>query len=193
MASASPASRLLLAARWGDASLGLLSKAGAYVASAAILYILVAIVGEVAHRTIAGSSLAGVLETSEVALVFAAWMGAGFAQRTNAFVATGIVVDRLPRRAAAVCETIALIATAGFAAWVAWYTGERAVEAVEHNESRTGLIDIAVWPARVALAVAFLLLLLETLRLLIIHLATGFRADDGVPEDVDRTSGPEVL
>ena len=72
------------------------SKAGANLASLAIVLIMIVTVVDVVTRGVSARSVPGMIESAEIILVAAAVLGLGYAQRMKAHVSTSIFMDALP-------------------------------------------------------------------------------------------------
>lgn len=140
---------------------------GAFVGAAGILLITVATVADVVKRIVTGQSMAGVLETGEVVLVILVFLGLAAAQRERMHVASTILTSRVPPRFASLLRVVGLLAWTGLLVWMAVVCTGRAIESVAGGEYRFGLIQIPVWPARVAIALGVVLLLVAVLMTLV--------------------------
>lgn len=143
---------------------GLLSLAGANTGTFALFLIMITVVVDVLGRRLSDRSVPGMLESAEVILVLGAFFGLAYAQRTKGHVATSLVVELLPRRAAQWLQSFGLAVLTLYVGCAAALSGARAWDSFKAGEVRFGLIEIPQWPARAAIAAGFALLFLEVLR-----------------------------
>jgi TRAP-type C4-dicarboxylate transport system permease small subunit len=130
----------------------------AYFAIFCVFSIAVLTTADVSSRFILGKSLEGSVEVCEILMVFAAFLGLAWAEITNTHVKVDFLVLKFPTKArlildiGAKCLTaicLFLISYASFKITFAkYYSGEVAW---------AGTAQIALWPARLGLAVGFAL------------------------------------
>jgi TRAP-type C4-dicarboxylate transport system permease small subunit len=133
----------------------------AFIAVVCIAFVLVAVIADVTSRTFFGQSIGGVVEMAEVMMVIIVFLGLGYAERRGAHVSMTLLVRKLPSRAAAIVNAIAFVVVVAVLGWMMWVTGDRAIASVVAGEYRFGLVRVAVWPARIAIAVGLAVYLLE--------------------------------
>ena len=141
-----------------------LTSAGAIVAAIATLLLVIGITSEVIYRAINHRSISGLLEVSELVIVFAAFLGTASSQRARLHVSTGILTEQLPPRLAEMLRLIGLFAVLLLMVFLAWGSIEVAIQSVLTNEYRFGLIPIPLWPGRIAIVLGYGLLLLQIAR-----------------------------
>lgn len=139
----------------------LLSRALGVVAVLVIVFLMVATVADVARRTFAGHPIPGVTEAGEVVMVMAVFFGIAYTEFRGAHVRVTLVLEMLPPRVAAIINSAAMLLVLVLLAWMVWVTTGRAIEALEVNEVRFGLVKIPVWPGRIAIAVGLAAYFLE--------------------------------
>lgn len=149
--------------RTARAAVDRLSLVFSWISGGLTLVLLVMLVAEVAVRELVGRSLLGTIELSEVLLVLVVALGAAHAQRAGAHVSTDLVTSRFAPTTGAVIRVTGMVVAAGFLLWTAWASAERGWESFESGESRFGITDVPVWPARVVLPVGLALLALQCL------------------------------
>jgi TRAP-type C4-dicarboxylate transport system permease small subunit len=98
----------------------------------------------------------------EVGTATIALLGAAHAQREQVHVRVTILVRLFPVRAAAATQVLWLAIAALMIGWVAFQTSTNALDSLQTGEARLGG-EILIWPARMAIAVSFVVLLLELL------------------------------
>ncbi len=151
-------------ARWGPrAVVDAVSRAFSWISGALTLVLLLMLVAEVAVRELVGRSLLGTIELSEVLLVFIVALGTAHAQRTGAHVSTDLVTSRFPPVTGAAIRVTGMTIAAGFLLWTAWASAERGVASFRSGESRFGITEVPVWPARLVLPLGLALLAVQCL------------------------------
>ena len=126
-----------------------------------ILILMLPTVMDVSYRYILGSSLLGMIEYSEIGIVFVVYLGLANAMRNGAHIATPLVTSRLPERAALLARMLGQLVLWLLVAYATWRTALSAIDAAEIREFRLGLISVPTWQARIAVAIGFGLLLVE--------------------------------
>lgn len=140
-----------------------ISRTLGIIAVVVILVMMVATVADVSRRYFAGSPIPGVTEAGEVIMVLAVFLGIAYTESRGAHVRVTIVLEMLPPRVAAIINSLAMLLVLALLAWMVWVTTGRALEAIEVNEVRFGLVKIPVWPGRIAIAVGLAAYFLEAL------------------------------
>ncbi len=147
-----------------DTTTGLLSHAGANLATLALFLIMVTTTVDVVSRNFFDRSVPGIIESSEVILVAGAFLGLAYGQRTKSHVVTTVLIERVAPGPARVLRIIGLLLLALYIGFASAFSASRAYQSFVGGEVRFGLIEFPQWPARAAIAVGFFLLLLEILR-----------------------------
>lgn len=155
----------------------------AFLAVLCIVIMLVAIVADVTRRTLAGESVAGVVELGEVMMVAIVFLGLGFAERRGAHVSMTLLIRKLPTRPAAIVNGLGLLLVAFIIAWMVYVTGDRALDSLEAREYRFGLVRVPVYPARIAIAVGLAVYLLELVFRIIDDVRTALNPDEQAADD----------
>lgn len=132
----------------------------AALASFATIIIMVAIVVDVISRNAAGSSVPGLLEMSESALVATVFLGLAYAGATNAHVAVDLFTDAVPRPVARVLALAMWVLGILITAWFILGTVQRALASTRGNELRAGLMDWPLWPSRWLIVIGFIAFLI---------------------------------
>ena len=109
----------------------------------------------------------------ETVLVAAVFLGLAYTGATNGHIAVDLVTDRLPRRASRWVDAFGWSSTALILLWLAYATGARALESTEKNESRMGLVNWPLWPARWLIVVG----LVATLLVAVVNVARHLDVD----------------
>jgi TRAP-type C4-dicarboxylate transport system permease small subunit len=147
------------------------------VAAVTIVFMMVATVADVWMRYFTGSPIAGVTEVGEVLMVVSVFLGLALAEYRGAHVRVTIVLEKLPPRFAAIISSGCMLLVLVLLAWMVWVTAGRALDSIESNEFRFGLVQIPVWPGRVAIAVGLAAYFLEAVPRLIDTVRNAFARD----------------
>lgn len=131
------------------------------VAAFALMTILFLTVYDVALRTINGRGVAGVVEYSEVALIFIVLGGFALAERTKSHIRTGIVTSRLKPTPSRVVRIIGSGVAALLVLGIAYISLRDGLQSMEFREVRMGLAEVPVWPAKMFIPIAWLALSLQ--------------------------------
>lgn len=137
--------------------------ASSYVAAVAITWIMVSTTLDVASRYLRNRSIAGVLEIGEIMLVVAVFLGMAYAEHDGQHIRTDLLTRRLPVTLARRVRIVGLAVMAVFVAWLAWNTSFEAWHSFRTGEYRFGVIEVPVWPAKIAVTVGLALLTLQAL------------------------------
>lgn len=141
---------------------GRASRVLAGLAGVVVVLVMLATTTDVARRNVGSSSIGGLIEYTEVALVLLALLGLSQTQREDGHIGVHYVVDRLGGRAGEVLEGVGLAIMCLVLAYLTYATSLTAVESIVRQEVRIGHIPVPVWPARLVIPLAGLLTLLET-------------------------------
>lgn len=140
-----------------------ISRFLAIISALATLILMLLTVVDVFSRMGGGGSIPGLLELSEVALVFVVFCGIAFGQQHRTHVAVSLLTARLPENLGRVLVSIGLVVIMVIFVWATYATGVQAIESTMRQESRFGITAVPIWPSRILIPVGFGLLLLETL------------------------------
>ena len=158
-----------------------------------IVVMLLATVADVVRRYLWGTSIHGVTEMGEVAMVAIVFLGLGYAQSRDAHVSMTLVVRRMRPESAALVNGLGLLLVTAMVGWLLLVTSERAIASYQVSEYRFGLVQIPIWPARIAIAVGVTAYLLELLFALYddirVAQATGTRTQPGLIHRIPTTCG----
>ncbi|UOM36577.1 TRAP transporter small permease [Acuticoccus sp. I52.16.1] len=141
----------------------LLSAALTILSTLCVVAVVGLVVLDVAARNLAGASVPGVLEVTEVTLVAIVYLGLAMAQRRQEHVSLSMVVDRLGGRWQRGAHFIAILVCLGVTLWFACAAWDAALTAFARGEYRFGLVAVPIWPARFAIAIGLTVLILELL------------------------------
>lgn len=133
------------------------SAALGVVAAGSLVVLMVATVADVLVRWITRSSLPGMIEIAETALVASVFLGLAWTSIQGGHVAVTIVTDRMPPRLARAVSTLVWALSAGLLAWMSVALFVRAAQSTSASETRFGLVQWPIWPMRWIIAVGVVL------------------------------------
>ncbi|MFV0453019.1 MAG: TRAP transporter small permease [Propioniciclava sp.] len=151
----------------------------ATVSALAITVIMILTVADVVSRLAGGGSVPGLLELSEVALVFLVYCGIAYGQQKRTHVSVSLLTSRLPEKVGRTFVAVGLVVTLGILAWATYASGMQAIESVLRNEVRFGITKVPIWPARIMIPIGFFLTFGEML----IELFAVLRGEEKVHSD----------
>jgi TRAP-type C4-dicarboxylate transport system permease small subunit len=125
--------------------------------------ILIMIVTDVGWRILAGRSVRGVFEYSEVILATLVVLSLAHAQAIRGHITVDFLVVRLTataRRWVALLTGTLMTLLLAAMTWGSWMV---TAQSIARGEYRTGLARVPVWPTRLAITVGLVLLTLEFL------------------------------
>lgn len=145
-----------------DAIVGRVSKFLSLLSSFCIFILILLTAVDVSGRLLRNRPVPGIIEFAEVLLVALIWLGIAQAQRTDAHVSVTLLVSRLPRRVSLAVRAAGLTVMLVIVVWLSVLAIQQAEASVASGEYRWGLMRVPIWPARIAVALGLLALLLET-------------------------------
>lgn len=125
------------------------------LASLATLIVMIAIVADVIFRNVTGRSVPGLLELSESGLVAAVFLGLAYAGTTNSHVSVDLLTSHINQTVARILISAMWLASVLITSWFLISAVERAIQSLERNEARTGLINWPLWPSRWIIVIGF--------------------------------------
>lgn len=140
-----------------------LSAVLAVFAAACVMGMMLLTCLDTGMRWFTGRSVAGVQEIIEQLMVAIVFLGMAYALRRGDHVAVKIVTDAVPVRLAAVLRLVGIAVMIFVVAWMAWRTGIHAWRSFLSGEVRFGLLQVPVWPARIAIPLGLGALILQAL------------------------------
>ncbi len=174
---------------WPRRAINLVARGLAAVAVLLIIFMMVSTVADVISRQLTGQAIPGVIEVGEVLMVSTVFLGLAYAETRGAHVNMNLVIRKLPPRIASIATSLGLLLVLFVVGWMVIVTGMRAVEAFEVQEYRFGLVQIPVWPARIALAVGLAAYFLSLLPRLADDLRGIFRPREARIQDTTIPEG----
>lgn len=156
--------------RWVTLPIG--SVSGAIVCALMVLTIV-----DIVLRKMSGQGVPGGIEYSEIFLVVGVFFALAAAQAEGFHVSTSVLTSRMPVTARRVSEAMGALLGGVIVAVMAYVATQAAWVSFTTGEYRFGLAEVAVWPARAAVALGLWLYLIEFAGSAIRHFK--------VPEDED--------
>lgn len=139
------------------------SRIMSWISGLLILVLMGLVVTEVILRKYFNTTVKGTIEYSEILLVFIVFAALAHAQQTGGHVKTELVTSRLPPRVAGYVRAVGLTVVAALLFWTTQATLARGLDSMEAGESRVGIREVPIWPARLAIPVSLFFLAIETL------------------------------
>lgn len=140
-----------------------LNLAGAVLAGAAILGMMLIGAANVIGMFAFNRPLPGAFEMTEALLVASVFLAMAMAQAQRQHVRVEVFLIRMPAFLRRAVDALTHLLTAGLFALLAWVSWSAARQSIAIGEFSSGLIQFPVWPARTALAVGVSLMLLQAL------------------------------
>lgn len=126
-----------------------------------ILAITLIVAADVAMRTLFNAPVPAATEVSTLVMVGMIYLGLAAVQQNKANFRVEILVATLPRRAKWALELLTTLIAASIIALLAWFTSHEAWTATMRQEMSFGAYVFPVWPARVVIAVGFVMLFVQ--------------------------------
>lgn len=123
--------------------------------------IMVVIVLDVVLRRAGGAGVRGTDAMVESLLVALVFLGLAYTERRGQHLSFTMFVTRVRAKIAFAFQTLGLLAATLFLSWVAWLSSVKAYESYVADEFRFGMLNLPLWPARAALAIGLVVLVLE--------------------------------
>lgn len=161
----------------------------AVLAALCVLVMMLLTAGDVAMRSLTGRSIAGAQEVTETLMVAVVYLGIAYALYKREHVAVSVFTLRLPVRLRFALRLVGQAVMLALVVWIIWRTGAQAWRSWLNGEVRFGLLQVPVWPARMAIPVGMTAFLLQGLLDAydqIVALATG-RPDESDADPSEQT------
>ena len=129
-----------------------------------LFFMMLLITTDVAGRYLFSSPIPGTLEFTEFLIVFVVFFSMAYVQLTKRHICVELLTQRLPRRVADGLAVVVLLIAALFFAlmcWQAWFSG---LSALEYREASDGLVQIPVYPPKLAIPFGAALIALQMVR-----------------------------
>jgi len=144
-----------------------ISLAAAGLAGVALVFLALIGTADVIGSQFLGRPVPGTVEIGASLMVAGIALGLPMAQYARRHVRVEIIVDRLPPRVRAALDIVAQFSLAVMLAGIAWMGWRMFLTSIATNEFSQGLIEIAMWPARLALALGATLAVVQTIVLIL--------------------------
>lgn len=144
---------------------------------------LITVVDVIARASTIGS-VPGALEVSEVLLVVCVFFAFGAAQASGAHVATSVVTERLSARARLTVLRIAAVLVCVMLIALVIATAQEAITSVARGDYRFGLIQVPLWPAKVAVVIGMVVYLVEFVRSYLVRKEIPFSDEQQVELEI---------
>lgn len=129
----------------------------------AILMITLIVVLDVALRALFRQPLPGATELSTLLMVVLVYLGLASVQTTKANFRMEVLINYLPPGIARALDFLTTLIALIAISIIAWYTSQEALHALSMQEMSYGAVRFPIYPARLAIAVGFILLVLQLL------------------------------
>ncbi|MET7393746.1 TRAP transporter small permease [Dactylosporangium sp. NPDC005572] len=139
------------------------ARFAAYLGGVGIACLVLATVTDVARRAAGMTSINGLVDLTEVALVFVVYFGFAQAEVDKTHIRTSFLTERLPDRVRRVVLAAVWALAFAFLLWAVVRTGQSAADSFHAGESRASQSGVPVWPARVMVSLGLLGLALQSL------------------------------
>lgn len=146
------------------------SRILAVISALATFALMVLVVIDVISRLLGLGSVPGLLEISEVTLVFLVFCGIAYGMQTRTHIAVTLVTSRLPEKLGRALVTLGLVVLLVVLAWALWATGNTAIQSTLRGEVRFGITQVPIWPARIMIPIGLLVLIGEVILQLVLVL-----------------------
>ena len=148
----------------------LLDAVGVVVSGALVVFLMFLSVFDVAMREWGSRGISGTIEWTEVLLVIMVFAGLGPAEVGKAHIRTPLVTNRLPDKWAHAVRALAQVFGAIFIGWLAFEAFSEAQLAIDVHELKIGVVEVPVWPAKVAIAVGLFVMCVVMVCRVFLHL-----------------------
>lgn len=129
----------------------------------AIFLITLIVVADVALRAIFRHPIPGATELSTLLMVALIYLGLASVQTTKTNFRMEVLINYLPSGIARGLNFLTTVTAMVAISIIAWYTTQEAFHALSVQEMSYGAVSFPVYPARVIIAVGFVLLALQLL------------------------------
>lgn len=131
------------------------------LSATAIVLMTAGITIDVVLRTLTGHGVTGVIEAVDPMLVCVAFLALSVTEMKGEHVALSLVTDRIVPRIRYILIAFGALLCIVFACVLAISGAMEAITSVSTNEVRAGVVRVPLWPARIAVVIGTLALLLQ--------------------------------
>lgn len=153
-----------------------IARYAAYLGGVGIALLVFATVTDVTRRAAGMGSINGLIDITEVALVFVVYFGFAQAEVDKSHIRTSFVTERMPRKLRTLVSALVWTGILVFLIWCVSQTAQSALDSFRDGESRASQSGVPVWPARAMVSLGLLGLAAQSL-------VNIFDALLGVPSD----------
>ncbi|MPV35569.1 TRAP transporter small permease subunit [Georgenia subflava] len=150
-----------------------------------VIALMLMTVIDVTLRKLTGRGLGGTIEYSEVVLVACVFLGIAGAQVAGAHVSTSVLTSHLHGRVNRTVRVAAGSVAVLIVVAMVYASAIMAIDSVQANEFRFGLVRVPVWPARILVPIGLFLFLLQFIRGLVAVARDEEEQDSERTEDID--------
>ncbi|WP_167131237.1 TRAP transporter small permease [Paramicrobacterium chengjingii] len=137
------------------------SSASGFLSAVAIVLMTLGIALDVLLRTVSGHGIPGVIEAADPLLVCVAFFALSATEMKGEHISLALVTDRLGARIRYALITFGTFLCIVFTCLLAYAGLHEALESLSSHEVRAGVVRIPMWPARVAVVLGSLALLVQ--------------------------------
>lgn len=150
-----------------DALIRGLCTGSKWIASTAVVILLLLGVVDNVGSQVFGKSLPSAIELQEVFAAILIFFAIIVVQRQQAHLTVDLITNRLGRRGRRLCRAFGLLCTIALFVLISWQAYELAVRSWSARELSPGFLSFPLYPFKAAVAAACLVMTLEALRQLV--------------------------
>jgi len=147
------------------------------VAAIVIGLLMIITTVDVCRRYFFGQAIVGIPEFTETLMVFIIFLSLAYTQALKQHLQVGFIVDRLPKRLAALVNTTTLLLALLFFGILTWRCAVVTEVAVRFMEYRFGVVHILLWPSRLAATIGSFLICVQLVMDLKQHLSIAWHTN----------------
>ena len=129
-----------------------------------LFFMMLLITVDVTGRYVFSSPIPGTLEFTEFLIVFVVFFSMAYVQLTKRHICVELVTQRLPRRTADGLAVVVYLIAALFFVLMCWQSWHSGLSAWEYREASDGLVQIPVYPPKLAIPFGAALIAIQMLR-----------------------------
>ena len=129
-----------------------------------LFFMMLLITVDVTGRYVFSSPIPGTLEFTEFLIVFVVFFSMAYVQLTKRHICVELVTQRLPRRVGDGLAVVVLLIAALFFVLMCWQSWHSGLSALEYREASDGLVQIPVYPPKLAIPFGAALIAIQMLR-----------------------------